>query len=209
MSTRLTQERWQRLMQALGMQTASETYRALLDAYAEAHRHYHTARHIDACLRHLDVSKALAASWADIELALWFHDAVYDPYQSGNEERSADWACEFLQGQAADAARTERVRSLILATKHDALAPDPDAQLLVDIDLAILGASEADYDLFEINVREEYQWVPAPLFREKRAEILQSFLDRPQVYNTEFFRERYEIQARSNLRRAISALTSA
>ena len=93
-----------------------------------------------------------------------------------------------------------------MATRHAAPATTPDSQLLVDIDLAILGADERTYAEFEVNVRSEYRWVPAILFRRKRAEILESFLARPQIYSTRSFHERYEASARGNLARAIEAL---
>ena len=141
-----------------------------------------------------------------MEYALWFHDAVYNPHSSNNEERSADWACEVLLRHDVDATRVERVRAHILATRHEAPATTPDSQLLVDADLSILGADEVAYAEFEANVRKEYRWVPAPLFRRKRAEILESFLARPQIYSTAPFQVRYELQARRNLSAAITAL---
>jgi predicted metal-dependent HD superfamily phosphohydrolase len=104
------------------------------------------------------------------------------------------------------AERVGRVRAHILATRHEAPATAPDSQLVVDVDLSILGADEAAYAEFEANVRQEYRWVPRVLFRKKRAEILESFLARPQIYSTEPFRERYELRARRNLAEAIIAL---
>jgi predicted metal-dependent HD superfamily phosphohydrolase len=200
--------RWQKLMDALGVAENLPTHDALAAAYAEKHRRYHTARHIDDCLNKLESARHLAQAPAEIEIALWFHDAIYDPYKSANEEKSADWACVFLAGNGVDPAQVERIRDLILATRHQAIAVDPDAQLLVDVDLSILGANETDYAEFEKNVRGEYKWVPAMLFRKKRAEILQSFLDRPQIYSTSFFSDRYEQTARANLAAAIAALST-
>jgi predicted metal-dependent HD superfamily phosphohydrolase len=193
-------------MAALEMPAETETFAAIVAAYSEKHRHYHTREHIEHCLREFDSAVDLANEPAEIELALWFHDAIYDPYRSDNEERSADWACSLLQKHSADPARVERVRSLILATRHAVPATTPDSQLLVDIDLAILGADEQAYAVFEANVRKEYRWVPAILFRTKRAEILESFLSRPQIYSTRPFHERYEVSARRNLAKAIETL---
>jgi predicted metal-dependent HD superfamily phosphohydrolase len=204
----MNQDRWQQLMSTLGIAENLKAYDALCAAYAEKHRHYHTAQHIDDCLSKLDLAKHLAQAPEEIEIALWFHDAIYDPYKSGNEETSAEWACELLTSNGVAHAKVERVREHILATRHQVIAIDPDAQLLVDIDLSILGASEADYAVFEKNVREEYKWVPSIVFRKKRAEILQSFLDRPQIYSTEYFRDRYETSARNNLVAAIAALAT-
>ncbi|GFE81535.1 hypothetical protein GCM10011487_35350 [Steroidobacter agaridevorans] len=96
-----------------------------------------------------------------------------------------------------------RVRAHILATRHEAPAELDDSKLVVDIDLSILGVDEAAYARFESDVRQEYRWAPGPLFRSKRAEILESFLARSTIYSTTLFRDRYEAPARRNLRAAI------
>lgn len=101
------------------------------------------------------------------------------------------------------------MRNLIVATAHAASVHDEDAAVLVDVDLSILGADAQTYDRFECDVRKEYWWVPGPLFRQTRAKILQSFLDRPSVYATAHFRERLEQMAREDLGRAIGAMMHA
>lgn len=201
----LSQDRWTELLSAFGIQGEAASFDALMATYSQKHRHYHTVKHIEHCLRELDSARDLACEPAEVELALWFHDAVYETRASNNEERSADWACELLNRHGVDAARVDRVRMLILATRHEAPAITPDAQLLVDVDLSILGADEVTYAEFEKNVRQEYCWVPSILFRRKRAEILESFLARPRIYNTPPF-QRLEQPARRNLTAAISGL---
>ena len=193
-------------MAALGIPEQPETFDALVTAYAEKHRHYHTGEHIDYCLRELDRALSVAHEPAEVELALWFHDAIYDPYSSDNEERSADWACSMLTRHGANAERVERVRAHILATRHAVPAATSDSQLVVDVDLSILGTDATTYAAFEKNVRKEYRWVPAILFRRKRAEILASFRARPRIYGTELFHELYEQRARQNLAAAIGDL---
>lgn len=76
----MNQSRWNRLMAAFGLPGAGETFDLLVDAYSQKHRHYHTGAHIDHCLREFDVAAGLAIEPAEVELALWFHDAIYDPY---------------------------------------------------------------------------------------------------------------------------------
>jgi predicted metal-dependent HD superfamily phosphohydrolase len=206
MVTSLTPARWSRLLNAFGISDEAATFDALVAAYSQKHRHYHTVGHIEHCLQEFDSMRELAQEPAEVELALWFHDAVYEPRSSNNEERSADWACELLNRHCVEASRVERVRTHIMATRHEAPATLPDSQLLVDIDLSILGAAEATYAKFESDVRQEYRWVPSLLFRRKRAEILQSFLDRPRLYNTRPMYDRLEAPARRNLAAAIASL---
>lgn len=202
----MTLERWQRLLAALHIPTESSTYEALVAAYGESHRHYHTGRHIAHCLEELDLARSLAQEPAEVEMALWFHDAIYQPQRSDNEERSAQWAERFLGDCGVAAERVERIRAHILATRHTAGPSSADGQWVVDVDLAILGSEAKRYEEFEREVRQEYHWVPGPLFRTKRAQILQSFLDRPYLYHTPLFQERYEAAARRNLSTAIKTL---
>jgi predicted metal-dependent HD superfamily phosphohydrolase len=205
-SALVSPERWQRLLSALQLPAEAHTCAALQAAYGEPHRHYHTGRHIAHCLVELDLARHLAIEPAEVEMALWFHDAIYDPHAADNEDKSAAWAVRFLGGQGLEPVRIQRVRDHILATRHCAPAAGPDAQLTVDVDLAILGSDAGTYGEFEINVRREYDWVPEAVFRGRRAEILQSFLNRPRIYHTDFFAQRHETRARANLAAAIRAL---
>jgi predicted metal-dependent HD superfamily phosphohydrolase len=196
-------QRWQRLLRSLGATPETETFDRLIAAYAEKHRAYHTARHIDECLSLLDEVPDLAASPAECECALWFRDAIYDPVSQSNEERSAQWASEFLERSGVSAASTARVCQHILATTHEGQPSSRDSALVVDIDLAILGADPARYEEFERDVRKEYQWVPSVLYRRERAAILRSFLDRPRIYHLDSFFSRFEQNARTNLTNAV------
>jgi predicted metal-dependent HD superfamily phosphohydrolase len=164
--------------------------------YAEPHRRYHTLAHIEHCLREFPPEEAQDP--ASVLLAIWYHDAIYDPRRSDNEERSAE-----LLLQDFPAAR--RAADLVLVTKHHQAA-DPDAELVVDIDLAILGQAPADFDRYERQIREEYDWVPEPVFREKRGALLRAFLARPRIYRTDAFRERLEAPARANLLRSLASI---
>jgi predicted metal-dependent HD superfamily phosphohydrolase len=201
-------ERWEALLTGLGARPEAETFSKLKSAYAEKHRAYHTSRHIDECLSLLDEFNHLAVHAAEVECALWFHDAIYEPMSSSNEERSADLASDFGRRMGVSADSMARIRSHILATRHVGLPADGDARLVVDIDLAILGSEPNRYAEFERDVRKEYRWVPGIIYRSKRAEILRSFLDRPRIYHWEAVHERLEAQARSNVSQAIRTLKS-
>ena len=200
-------DRWTALMRALGLPDSASTYNQLAEAYREPQRHYHTTRHIEDCLAKLDLLRAQANRPDEIELALWFHDAVYLPYKSGNEEKSAEWAERFLGEAEATENLRVRTRELILATRHDAVATDRDTAILIDVDLSILGADRERYDAFEKDVRKEYRWVPRPLYRRERRKILASFLARERIFRTNEFFERYEARAGANLDRAILDLS--
>ena len=199
-------DRWQSLMRALALPDNGETWLALGKAYREPHRHYHTQAHIADCLEKFDGLRDQAGNPCAVELALWFHDAVYDPYRADNEQRSADWAVRFLRDSAASGELADRVSELILATRHAVVPADIDTAILIDVDLSILGADTARYDEFEAQVRREYRWVPMLLYRRKRTAILQSFLQRPRIFTSDLFFASYESTARRNLTVAIDHL---
>ena len=175
-------------------------------AWREPQRHYHTLQHLDECLMWLDHAHDAAERPAEVALALWFHDAVYDVHAPDNELRSADWARREMlaAGTAPDCA--ERVHALIMATKHDALPQGRDAELLVDIDLAILGAAHERFDEYERQVRAEYAHLPDAQFWPRRRALLQRFLERDALYTTPRMHALLEQAARANLARSIAAI---
>jgi predicted metal-dependent HD superfamily phosphohydrolase len=198
--------RWASVMQAWRFSPNRDAFTALERAYAEPHRHYHDASHIASCLKHLDSCLAQASEPCELELAIWFHDAIYETFGGQNEEKSVRWAVSFLSENDAPLDATARVEQLILVTKHDRPPVTNDQALIIDIDLAILGASEAEYAAFEEGVRREYRLVPFAIFRRKRADVLQGFLERDHIYTNEPFRSEREHRARANLLAAISRL---
>ena len=195
------------MWKGFGVDAAPESlYNEVIARYSEPHRSYHTTQHLDECFVRLDEARHLAEHIFEVELALWFHDAVYAPRNQDNEEQSASWAHAAAEQSGLPTTVAARVRQLILATKHDASPTGADAALVVDVDLAILGAPVERFDEYERQVRQEYSWVPGFLFRRKRREILEGFLARPHVYNTEHFRASFETYARANLARSIERL---
>lgn len=200
--------RWRATWNGLGVSEPDERlYQDLMARYAEPTRSYHTVQHLDECFARLDEVARLAHRVHEVELALWFHDAVNQPRSSDNEEQSAMWAQAEIARAGLPVEVGARVRELILATKHERAPTTPDAALLVDIDLGILAAPAERFDEYERQVRQEYSWVPAFLFRRKRREILTGFLARPHLYNTEHFRTCCEALARANLQRSIKLLS--
>jgi predicted metal-dependent HD superfamily phosphohydrolase len=203
----LDPRRWQALWQRLGARgTSFPSFNRLRDAYAEPGRYYHTAVHIGDCLELLDQSRSMARGPDEIEAALWFHDAVYRPGSLTNEDESASLASETLRSGGVPLEVASRVADLVLATRHLAVPTDPDARLLCDIDLSILGREPSRFAQFEQQIRREYEHVPEPLYAKARAELLAAFLARPAIYQTELFRNRYEATARSNLSGVITKL---
>jgi predicted metal-dependent HD superfamily phosphohydrolase len=204
----LDQTRWTALWTRLGAGGAGTgTFDLLAAAYREPARAYHTAAHINDCLRELDHHRELAARPDEVEAAIWFHDAVYVPGASDNEARSAKLAIAELTSAGVSSDLAHRIGELILATRHSEVPNAPDAQLLCDIDLAILGRARPAFVTYQRQIRQEYAWVPEALYQKGRAKVLEEFLSRQSIYQTPAFNARYEAMARHNLTRALTNLS--
>jgi len=179
--------------------------------YSESHRRYHTLEHVADCLAQLSEVEGLSADERHVlELAVWWHDAIYDPTRPDNEERSADLARRDLADLGEPNSVIEEVARLILLTKgHTVAAGDRLGAILVSIDLSILGREPDAYDRYAAQVRQEYGFVPDDAFRAGRAAVLQTFLDAPAIYADPAFAQRYEASARQNLARELRSLAAA
>lgn len=180
----------------------------LLTRWSERHRHYHNLDHLDHCLSGLNTHRKLADDAPALQIALWFHDAVYDPRAPDNEIRSAALAREVLNRANVSSDRVDHIEKLILATRTHESDGSTDTALLLDLDLAILGSSPDAYLRYAEAIRREYAWVPEAEYREKRAAVLQRFLGRVALFLTPPFHQRYEVEARQNLATEIARLAA-
>ena len=200
---------WERAWKGVGAIGDNDPlFRLLIERYDEPHRKYHTRQHLSECLDSFETVRDLPPHPCEVEAALWFHDAIYDVKRHDNEEESAKLARTAFAAAGVPSNSTDLIESLILVTRHTALPNSLDEQLLVDIDLSILGAPEPRFAEYELQIREEYSYVPGWLFRRKRRAILRTFLERPRIYSTRHFFAALEDQARQNLKRAISIRNS-
>lgn len=197
---------WRRTWRLLGAEASVPGLTAVLNAWGETHRRYHDLKHLRECLDRWAEWQHLAEQPGEVALALWYHDAVYNPRSTDNELRSAAWAARAMTEAGADVGAVQRVHDLVMATSHNAPATSRDAELVLDIDLATLGAEAERFEAYDRDVRKEYAWVPGFLYRRKRREVLQSFLDRPRIYATDVAYDELEASARRNLAAALSRL---
>ncbi len=198
-----TSDRFSGLVTRLGGTASPEIFEKLRAAWSAEARHYHDLEHLADCLYELDTTGANDI----VELALWYHDAIYVAGAPDNEERSARLLLEDARTLHIPSTTAEAAATCIRATAHlDGSPPTtPAAELTVDIDLAILGRSPLRFMDFEYAVAEEYAAVPAPLFFRARRKLLESLLARPAIYRTPALRSRYESTARSNITRLLAS----
>ncbi|MFF2429695.1 HD domain-containing protein [Streptomyces mirabilis] len=182
----------------------------LLARWQEPQRRYHTLAHLTAVLDHIDVLEQYADDPALVRLAAWFHDAVYLPDRSENEERSARLAERALPEAGVREDETAEVGRLVrLTVTHAPTDDDRNGQVLCDADLAILASLPDTYTAYTAAVREEYAFVPDEAFRAGRAAVLRQLLDLPRLFRTPYGTREWEERARENLRRELAHLTEA
>nr|WP_290225165.1 hypothetical protein [Trichocoleus desertorum] len=202
---------WQKLLQQLGIEsfTIQSTFAELVAAYSRCDRYYHTLEHIQAVFSTLDTLKSQAQDWQAVKFAAWLHDVVYEPQAKDNEAQSAEYARILLADLSVPSDTIATTVRLILNTQHhQAAATDINSQILLDADLAILGAPPHQYQRYAQAIRQEYAWVPEIDYRRGRQQVLERFLQRPQIYYTPDMQAKLEPLARDNLNRELQALSA-
>lgn len=182
----------------LDAQQTSILFNLLFNAYTESQRYYHTIQHIVECLDMFHQVRDQLNDPIAVEWAIWFHDIVYDPQASDNEEQSAD-LMQKKCGHLLSSDQIKKVYAWILATKKHKPSNDQDLNYLLDIDLAILGSLRSRFVAYEQQIQQEYAWVEPELYKQKRAEVLRHFYKMQPLYQTEYFMNLLENRAKLNL----------
>jgi predicted metal-dependent HD superfamily phosphohydrolase len=193
---------WQRCLEATA-DDASNVLQLLEECYGQANRRYHGPGHIRFCLEQYDRAAPQIEASEGIELAIWFHDAVHDPGSPTNEADSADLFRAVAGNRRPPL--VERVGEMILETTHAYPPSSADARWLVDIDLAGLGQPWERFAEDARLIRAEHLHLPDAIYRGKQQAFLRALIDRPLVYQTRFFRDRYEQRARANIARILDS----
>jgi len=190
-----------------------ELYLNLVTRYTERHRYYHAFSHLTQVLKEFDQIRHLCANSDAVEMALWYHDAVYFPGESDNEKESAELAQRILhQARLPDVFIGEVVRLILLTKEHNVTQEDGrDGAILSDIDLSIFGQPLLVFDKYEQDIWKEYVRVGKMsdrTFKQGRQKFVEKFLERTYIYRTPYFRAKYEKAARANLKRSVVQLQS-
>lgn len=186
---------------AARLDLGDDVFDHLAAAYSEPHRHYHTLVHVVEMLECLAESGDLAANRDVLELAVWFHDAVYDSAAAhgGNEAASAD-----LLSDTCTLAAAKPAQAIILHSAHHGPSDDPDTQLFCDLDLYRLAGSYETFLRHGDDVRQEYAWIDDDAWAAGRVKFMGRLQERPKIYQTAYWRDRLETQARSNIARLLA-----
>ncbi|MCH5599784.1 HD domain-containing protein [Niabella ginsengisoli] len=178
---------------------AEKLWKEIEGCYSNFQRHYHNLDHLNELLLQL---KEIIQSIKDpdsVLFALYYHDIVYNVSRSDNEEKSAVLAEERMQQLQVPASVIENCKAHIIATKLHEQTLKSDTNYFIDADLSILGSSPDRYEQYCDAVRKEYSIYPDFIYKQGRKTILQRLLKMKSIFNTNYFSQKFEQQARKNL----------
>lgn len=182
------------------------TFGMIETLYGHPARAYHNLEHVRSCLEVFEGVRMLAEDRDAVEFALWLHDCVFDPERPDNEARSADAAGMVAGFVACHPDFVERVRELIMVTRHERTPRGGDEGVISDVDLAILGATWEEYDRYRRAIRAEFSFASDEHFAQGRHAFLERMLGREWIYATGWFREQHEARARENMGRELGEI---
>lgn len=200
--TRL-EKSWFELHRHYHFSEPQKVFNKLVAAYSEKQRAYHTLQHLYECLVLLDSIRSDLKDAYSVELALWFHDAVYDPQAKDNELKSVELFEKYM-AQDLSVEIVEKIKRWIIATQKHESTNELDLQFLLDIDLAVLAASQERFEEYEQQIQQEYAWVDPDVYSIKRKEVLAHFYQAEPLYQTEYFQQNFEQKAKQNLNRILN-----
>jgi predicted metal-dependent HD superfamily phosphohydrolase len=211
MSTTMLNERFRTLWTSCLPIGATRTGRpgepifdALLSRYTDVGRCYSSWMHLEHCLAEFDRAANQMDYPEAVELALWFHNVGHAP-EADNDcplglELFQEWGVNRFPATLA-----EKVQRLIQITNHRQLPGEGDESYIVDIDLSSLAVHWTNFYLDSLKVRNESHSVSSIHRDASYVQFLKNLLDRPRIFHTYFFYERYETSARNNIRRLLAA----
>ncbi|KPH13584.1 hypothetical protein [Chryseobacterium sp. ERMR1:04] len=174
--------------------------------YAEKSRHYHNLEHLQNMFSELESVKDKVSNFSRISFSVFYHDVIYDASSKSNEEKSAEYAKIRLQKLDMNQELIVAISNQIIATKAHQKSDDQDTNYLLDADLSILGKDIETYLEYTKKIRREYSIYPDLLYKPGRKKVLQHFLALENIFKTNYFQEKYEVQAKENIEFEISLL---
>lgn len=182
-----------------------ECWNEIEKCYSSKSRHYHNLGHIENMLIELDNVKSKIKDLDSLLFAIYYHDIIYKSTKNDNEHQSA----LIFKKRISKTSFTNLSKCIaqIEATKEHKLSDNYDTNVLLDIDLSILGKSTKEYQKYCADIRKEYIIYPDFMYKRGRKKVLKSILDLNSIYKTDFFKQKLENQAKENLRFELNQLS--
>lgn len=180
-------------------QLIRDLWKEIETKYSEKGRHYHNLLHLENMFSELETVKMKILDFTAISFSIFYHDVIYDATSKSNEEKSAVKAEKRLAELHIDKDKITIISEQILATKSHQHSDQEDTNYLLDADLSVLGKDFKTYLEYTQNIRKEYSIYPDFLYKPGRKKVLKHFLELESIFKTEYFKDRYESQAKENI----------
>lgn len=174
--------------------------------HSEKGRFYHNLDHLENMFLELEAVKDQILNYTAITFSVFYHDIIYDATSRANEEKSAEFAVSRLEELNTDQAIIKEVFEQILATKTHQISNHHDTNYLLDADLSVLGKDPEAYRDYTQKIRKEYSFYPDLLYKPGRKKVLQHFLELESIFKTDYFKSKYEKQAKENIQSELNNL---
>lgn len=202
--------RWENAWEILNGLPRTGSFETIVSRYTEARRHYHTMTHMAECFEAFDKLSHHCDHPMEVEIAIWFHDAIHEPVRHDNELRSSELAFTSLTKSGIELLCASRISKLIIATDRRSPPSSVDTGVLVDVDLAILGASEVRFREYETQIRWEYAHLSDEVYLRARTQFVARLLKKCKsgghIYCTPEFRRDLEPRALANLQASLKRM---
>lgn len=186
----------------------------LVTLYGEPRRVYHTLDHVQRLLWLAHKMFAPKQVPEHIIHTIWYHDAVYDPYEiSGrNEYESVELYCSrpgVIYDATIEAIRATKDHKPIIESEHLSKVEIDEIHTFLDLDMSILGfyTDFNDYSAFYAKkIMAEYYLTKREDYAPNRISFLKKLLAAERIYNTDKFYQLFEKNARLNIQKEIEWL---
>ncbi|MDR6464907.1 hypothetical protein [Chryseobacterium sediminis] len=187
-------------------QLINSLWKEIETKYSEKGRHYHNLLHLENMFGEFEAVKSNISDFTAISFSVFYHDVVYDATSKTNEEKSAAKAEKRLAELHLDKNKISIISEQILATKSHQRSDYKDTNYLLDADLSVLGKDFKTYLEYTQNIRKEYSIYPDFLYKPGRKKVLKHFLELESIFKTDYFKQKYETQAKENIAKELQLL---
>lgn len=176
----------------------------IVEYYSSELRFYHNLVHLDNMLSELKSVENEVKEKDALLFSIYYHDIIYSTNNSDNELKSALLFKKRIERTSFK--QIEKCAKQIQLTKEHKLSKDNDVNILLDLDLSILGKNKTEYNEYSQNIRNEYKTYSDFEYRNGRKKVLNELLNLPSIYKTDYFITKFEVNARNNITYELNSL---
>lgn len=192
------------------------TAEELLCSWQSAGRAYHGIRHLVEVLAAIDMLAEETRDPDAVRIAAWYHGVEFSAdrrvlyaHRGGEDPLAGSRRAEAeLSALGVPPDAVAHISAMVVqADRHAPRSDDSDAKVLIDADLATLGAEPQRYAAYRRSIRQEYAHVEDEEYLETRIAILRKLMARGRIFVSPMGQQ-WEEAARENISAELEMLTA-